>query len=101
MPDEEAIISEVRYLAGRHAGRCGGHKRDGGGAHYPGRPHGMPYCATDVERRQEPPWYVNRMPGGVREGGCETSPYSIPPLHAAHLTSSLANYPISALLCSH
>jgi hypothetical protein len=25
------------------------------GAHYPGRPHGMPYCATDVERRWEVP----------------------------------------------
>ncbi len=30
MPDEEAYISEVRYLTGRHGGRCGGHKRDGG-----------------------------------------------------------------------
>jgi len=30
MPDEEAIISKVRYLSGRHARICGGHKREGG-----------------------------------------------------------------------
>ena len=30
MPDEEAIIFKVRYLHGRHARRCGRHKREGG-----------------------------------------------------------------------
>ena len=30
MPDEEATISEVRYLTGRYERRCGGHKREGG-----------------------------------------------------------------------
>ncbi len=41
MSDEEANISKVRYLTGRHVRICGGLsvKVD---AHYPGRPHGMP-----------------------------------------------------------
>jgi hypothetical protein len=30
MPDEEANISKVRYLTGRHVRICGGHKREGG-----------------------------------------------------------------------
>ena len=32
MPDEEAIIFKVRYLYGRHARKCGRHKREGGSA---------------------------------------------------------------------
>ncbi|MFZ5906270.1 MAG: hypothetical protein ACOYVJ_02525 [Nitrospirota bacterium] len=30
MPDEKAINFKVRYLYGRHGGRCGRHKREGG-----------------------------------------------------------------------
>ncbi|MGN6397137.1 MAG: hypothetical protein ACTHMI_16325 [Mucilaginibacter sp.] len=37
MPGKEAIISKARYLTGRHAGKCGGHKQESK-AHYPGRP---------------------------------------------------------------
>ena len=29
MLDEEAIISKVQYLHGKHGRRCGGHKREG------------------------------------------------------------------------
>jgi integrase len=29
-------------------------------------------------RHRKPPWYVIRMPGGVRGGFCDESPYSMP-----------------------
>ena len=32
MLDEKANIFKVRYLYGKHGRRCGGHKREGGGA---------------------------------------------------------------------
>jgi len=32
MPGEEATIFKVPYLSGRHGRKCGGHKREGGGA---------------------------------------------------------------------
>ena len=32
MLDEKAYIFKLRYLYGRHGRRCGGHKREGGGA---------------------------------------------------------------------
>jgi hypothetical protein len=46
MSDEEANIFKVRYLYGRHARICGGHKREGGCA-LPGEvclsvPQGLP-----------------------------------------------------------
>src|ERR1700732_2378260 len=41
---------------------------------------GSPRC---VEPRRKPPWYVTRMPGGVRGGRREASPYSIIPAFGA------------------
>jgi len=43
--DEEAIIFKVRYLYGKLGRRCGGHKREGGGA-LPGEVcnFAMSYC---------------------------------------------------------
>lgn len=36
MPGEVADISKTRSLDGRHGRVCGGHKREGGGAHFRG-----------------------------------------------------------------
>jgi len=52
MPDEEAIISEVQYLTGKHVRKCGGHKREGGCA-LPGEASRHAVCATVVERRRD------------------------------------------------
>jgi hypothetical protein len=54
MPDEEANISKVRYLTGRHVRRCGGHKREGGCA-LPGETSRHAVCATVVARRGDVP----------------------------------------------
>ena len=50
MPDEEANISKVRYLTGRHGRICGGHKREGGCA-LPGEASRHAESATAAERR--------------------------------------------------
>ena len=52
MPDKEAIISEVQYLTGRHARRCGGHKREGECA-LPGEASRYADCATVAMRRRD------------------------------------------------
>ena len=52
MPDEEAYISEVRYLTGRHERICGGYKREGGCA-LPGETSRHAICATVVARRRD------------------------------------------------
>jgi len=54
MPDEEANNSKVQYLYGKHGGRCGGHKREGGCA-LPGETSqiAMGYCHREVMRRIE------------------------------------------------
>ena len=52
MPDEEAHISEVRYLTGRHERICGGYKREGGCA-LPGETSRHAVCATGVEKRRD------------------------------------------------
>ncbi len=54
MLDEEAIISKVRYLTGRHVRICGGHKREGGCA-LPGEVSWHAESATVVARRREVP----------------------------------------------
>ena len=54
MLDEEAIISKVRYLTGRHVRKCGGHKREGGCA-LPGEVSWHADSATVVARRGEVP----------------------------------------------
>ena len=54
MSDKEANISKVRYLTGRHARRCGGHKREGGSA-LPGEASGYAVCATVAVRRRDVP----------------------------------------------
>ncbi len=52
MPDEEAIISEVRYLTRRYVRICGGYKREGGCA-LPGETSRHAICATVVARRRD------------------------------------------------
>ena len=54
MPDEEAHISKVRYLTGRHVRICGGHKREGGCA-LPGEASRDAVCATVAVRRRDVP----------------------------------------------
>ncbi len=54
MSDEEANISKVRYLTGRHVRKCGGHKREGGCA-LPGEVSWQADSATVVARRREVP----------------------------------------------
>jgi hypothetical protein len=54
MLDKEANISKVRYLTGRHACRCGGHKREGGCA-LPGEASRYADCATVAGRRRDVP----------------------------------------------
>jgi hypothetical protein len=54
MPDEEANISKVRYLTGRHVRICGGHKREGGCA-LPGEASWHAGGATVVVRRRDVP----------------------------------------------
>jgi hypothetical protein len=50
MSDEEANISEVPYLTGRHVRICGGHKREGECA-LPGEISQHADCATVAARR--------------------------------------------------
>ena len=52
MSDEEAYISKVRYLNGRHVRICGGHKREGGSA-LPGEALRHAVNATVVARRRD------------------------------------------------
>ena len=54
MPDEEAIISEVRYLTGWYERICGGYKREGGCA-LPGETSRHAICASVVARRRDVP----------------------------------------------
>jgi len=54
MSDEEANISKVRYLTGRHVRICGGHKREGGCA-LPGEVSWHADSATVAVRRQDVP----------------------------------------------
>jgi len=53
MLDEEANISKVRYLYGKHGRKCGGYKREGG-------------CTVPGEICQSALCYRHRkVPGGV------------------------------------
>lgn len=52
MLDEEANLSKVRYLHGKHACRCGGYKREGGCA-LPGE---VCQCALSYQHRKVLGW---------------------------------------------
>ena len=52
MLDEEANLFKVRYLHGKHASKCGGHKREGGCA-LPGE---VCQCALSYQHRKVLGW---------------------------------------------